>query len=364
MESNIEATVPGEWGTRTYGIKLVKTVHLRGDPNNETGAPECCALTDTTKMRHNKVKRNIDIWSLGCIFSEAAVWAVKDRKGLRDYRDNRCSAVKLIHGLSPNDVFHDRENLLPAVEEQHDELGKKYGETDFITGNVVYSMVGRMLKSKPEFRPTAEELIDEGERAIKKARTHLSNYEGQSRTSLSVRTPRNPLGIKDPSSDLPAPHRSILNEQGRFVRSPNVTIDQLDGSADQEAAPRIDIDRPQFPRSKGKSRSSGSVSATTNTRQHNHNEAFQEPDSPELVASPISAPQSRNGDVRSEHAQSPPPKRNNDVPFCSIADAQNWYAQRKNGNVVVQLTKHGGLMSELNGRDHVSDTILIVQKTY
>lgn len=327
--------------------------HSEADANNQTGAPECSALTEATRMGHNKVKRNIDIWSLGCIFSEAAVWAVKDKKGLQDYRDNRCNAVKLIHGLSPNDVFHDKEKMLPVVQEQHDELGEKYGGTDFITGNVVFSMIGRMLKKDPAKRPTAEELVEEGERVIEQARKKLKNYEGPLQTSLSVRTPRNPLGVHDASSDTSSANRSILNDKGRFVKSPNVTMDQLDGSAAQAPAPLVETDLPHFQRSKGKSRSSGSGSAMFPAVRRSRGGSLQGSYSEDLVSSPTSTPSSRHGEVQSLPPQSPPPKRKPPVPYCSRAEAMYWYNQKKNGNVIVQLTEHG-LMSELKGRDHVS----------
>ena len=307
-------------------------------------------------MRLNLVKRNIDIWSLGCIFSEAAIWAVKDNTGLQEYRDHRCEAVKEIQGLSPTDVFHDTKKVLPVVEEEHESLRSIFGNSDFITGNVLDWMIARMLKANPVFRAKADELVDEGERALKKARADLSTFAGQTGTNLPIRPAIDQLDTRnDAPSSPPRPHRSVLNENERFVASPRGTIDQQDVALVDDSTSVADMNHPKFPRSKGKSRSSGSASGTFHRVRHSRGDSLQESDAADVVSSQVSSPATRNGEMSPGTAQSPPPKQKPPVPHCSVTEAHNWYNQRKNGMVTAQLTEHG-LMSELEGRDHVSTT--------
>ncbi|KAL1635093.1 hypothetical protein SLS56_001845 [Neofusicoccum ribis] len=58
-----EAADGDTYGTRTYG------------------APECFRVDGVVGSLNISVKQNVDIWSLGCVWSEAAVWVISGKQG-------------------------------------------------------------------------------------------------------------------------------------------------------------------------------------------------------------------------------------------------------------------------------------------
>jgi len=81
-----------------------------------------------------------EIWSLGCLFSEAATWLVFGYNGILAYRQKRATANK------GNPTFHDGERVLVAVNEQHEQLLQRIGDEDYITKNVIDNIVKLMLE--------------------------------------------------------------------------------------------------------------------------------------------------------------------------------------------------------------------------
>ncbi len=57
-------------------------VDKRGD--QMYSAPECIVNHEVLQRIENRVGSEVDIWSLGCVFSEAAIWAVCGEKGRHD----------------------------------------------------------------------------------------------------------------------------------------------------------------------------------------------------------------------------------------------------------------------------------------
>ena len=262
-----------------------------------------------------------------------------------------------------DDCFHDKEKLLPVVEEQHSSLRSEYDRTDFITGVVVYGMIGRMLKHKPAFRPSAEELVDEGERAIKDARKNLAKAPeptplrngGASMSKLPFRIPRHSNDTDDPFSGPPFSSRGILNEEQRFVSSPHATMHQDDAVVADNGLAFATFGDQGLPVSKGKARATGNLRVNSQAAPpdgHSRSESLQLSDMPERVSSPTSPPSTSEGGMTSEPAYSPLPNRKKPMPYCSREQARSWYGQRKNGNIAVQLAD-ASLMNDLKDRDHV-----------
>lgn len=136
-------------GTRTYGQRLSQTIECL--LTYSTGAPEC-ALPDTN------VTRSIDIWSLGCVFSEAATWSVFGIGKLYQYRDARRSEVC---NTSPRneDCFHDGQKTLNTVIEMHRALIKGARRFDFLTEKLIERLLVPMLYESPQDRPSAAQLL-------------------------------------------------------------------------------------------------------------------------------------------------------------------------------------------------------------
>lgn len=331
----------------------VITQHCTWNINRGTGAPECCDPLSLTKHHPHHVKRCIDIWSLGCILSEAAVWAVKGNAGLQRYRSARRSAIRRIQGHGVIDCFHDEKELLPAVTEQHRDLSSDYDRDDFITGPVISKMIKKMLRHQPSKRLTAEQLIDEAEETVSDATIHLENATKPESPSSGGASQTLPMREREPSDvfegqnhSVIGTHRSILNEDDKFMASPRGTTHQTDaaiaGHAFKFGSPAL--------------HTSGlyvDVNPTTPVRT-GRSETLQSTQRLDIVSSPVSAPPSQDGAV-SQPAQSPPSpsKRKDPMPTCTVDQAWNWHNLRKNGHVNAQLPDHW-LVNDLKNRDHVS----------
>jgi hypothetical protein len=123
------------------------------------GAPSCSEddpLSEQSRLRANPSK---DIWSLGCVFSEAAVWSVFGVEGLEKYRKQRTAATNVIPKLrntAYNGCFHDGEKVLQIVTDMHAQVLRHSQCDDYIVSDII-NIVGEMLGHQP-IRPTAASL--------------------------------------------------------------------------------------------------------------------------------------------------------------------------------------------------------------
>jgi hypothetical protein len=95
------------------------------------------------------------MWSLGAVFSEAAVWLVEQHRGVKVYRRDRRAATSAINipEIKDTDCFHDGTRMLGVVRQRHTRLRNSfYRPHDVITGPVL-TMVEDMLLDA-EARPT------------------------------------------------------------------------------------------------------------------------------------------------------------------------------------------------------------------
>lgn len=116
--------------------------------------------------------RACDMWSLGCVLSEAATWVVLGPPGVRQFRDLRLNAVKdrcnqRTHSLSlseKNDVqydcFHDGEHISSEVKEWHKFLRKVRRPTDKLTEKILDLVDQHLLITNPADRFKARGICD------------------------------------------------------------------------------------------------------------------------------------------------------------------------------------------------------------
>ncbi|KFY94147.1 hypothetical protein V500_03400 [Pseudogymnoascus sp. VKM F-4518 (FW-2643)] len=97
------------------------------------------------------VPQTIDIWSLGCVFSIAATWAVLGFKGIQQFTEFRQRAIRNIvqgqpaqstsSGTTPilnlGDYFHNGKEVLGAVLSWHTLLRSVSRKNDFVTSRVL-----------------------------------------------------------------------------------------------------------------------------------------------------------------------------------------------------------------------------------
>jgi hypothetical protein len=102
-----------------------------------------------------QAKPTKDVWSLACVYSEAAVWVVQGRTGLSRYRLQRTTATNAVEKLretSHAGCFHDGTKVLQEVLETHVKIRRRRRNNDHITDKVL-DLVEDMLgdeSSRPE----------------------------------------------------------------------------------------------------------------------------------------------------------------------------------------------------------------------
>jgi hypothetical protein len=122
------------------------------------------------------VPQNIDIWSLGCVFSIAATWVVLGYPGIGQFRKMREKAIEKINKEHPprrpslgesapaptaGDIFHNGREILPDVTRWHDVLRSALRDTDKITGRVLDLVDKRMLLGDSRERSKAKDVCTE-----------------------------------------------------------------------------------------------------------------------------------------------------------------------------------------------------------
>jgi serine/threonine protein kinase len=156
-----------------------------------------------------KVKPHVDIWSLGCVFSEAAVWLTLGKAGLEQYRQRRRSETQRIYDFHDHGCFHDGKEVLESVSDMHNEVSSCVRSCDFITKAVVGSkrkgtrplvkgLITEMLTTKDR-RFSADQVRGSAEDILKEAQTALEEAE----QSPAIRSRTFPTGSKRPPPVLP-----------------------------------------------------------------------------------------------------------------------------------------------------------------
>ncbi|ORY19162.1 hypothetical protein BCR34DRAFT_206984 [Clohesyomyces aquaticus] len=125
-------------------------------------APEC--FIPETKTR--PVSQAIDIWSLGCVYSEAVVWSILGSNGLLEYKQLRLRNLRENWTLGEakpdlwtHPLFHDGNKTLSAVFDTHAHVRLRASDLgDFI--KPLLRLIEDLLHSEPERRPTAIQISE------------------------------------------------------------------------------------------------------------------------------------------------------------------------------------------------------------
>ncbi|KAK0110693.1 hypothetical protein ONS96_002294 [Cadophora gregata f. sp. sojae] len=136
-----------KFGTRTYG------------------SPECYLKRPGSSVSFNQ---NIDIWSLGCVFSEVAVWIASGYHGVQNYRNLR--TTEAAHQLS--DSFHNGKSALGAVRTTHLRLTSGLLGSDTVTAAVICLVEGHMMVPSDR-RMTAYQVWEECQGILSQAEAVL-----------------------------------------------------------------------------------------------------------------------------------------------------------------------------------------------
>jgi hypothetical protein len=136
------------------------------------GAPECYRADDWVEQSDITVKQNVDIWSLGCVYSEAARWVAGGYNGIKEYRLERKAETNLIRNFRDGDCFHDGEKALRAVHRSHKKTRESLGRQDHITERAIDIMIAEMLGPSAG-RPSAMQAWLKSQRILDDAQEEL-----------------------------------------------------------------------------------------------------------------------------------------------------------------------------------------------
>lgn len=134
------------------------------------GAPETFKPDDKIPNFPIRVRRDVDIWSTGCVFSEAAVWSRFGWTRVLEYRHRRKAEVKARQDLGGEHIFHDGRYVLQAVHDMHKQISEDPREMDLVTVNILRLLDEDMLLSEDETRHSAKDVFQKSRSIIKKAR--------------------------------------------------------------------------------------------------------------------------------------------------------------------------------------------------
>ena len=162
------------------------------------GAPECCRFTDSIEAYSLQIKQDVDVWSIGCVLSEAAIWVVGGFCSLQEYRRRRKMETESIPLLKDCDCFHNGENPLAVVLDLHRTLPYECRTSDYVTAVALSKIIKETLVAS-EARPTARFLYQRSQQILESAETKLGKSIGN-RSSLGIHSRQ---GSRDVTYDRP-----------------------------------------------------------------------------------------------------------------------------------------------------------------
>ncbi|KAK5729695.1 hypothetical protein LTR17_011772 [Elasticomyces elasticus] len=375
----VEPTDRHRNGTRTYG------------------APETYAHNYSTGPPKNRLKHSIDIWSLGAIYSEAAVWSVMGNDGVNAYHGQRRAATSLLPNFHVDDCFHDGTKRLAVVDVQHDRVLRDHdlnSSDESLIRRVARrtwdDLIRNMMDARPMHRHSATVLSEDADELLQEVRefVRLAGHASPTTQSTSSRSPnsRYPSEHHRIDSGGPAP---VFANMAPLYQSPRSTVNLRDG----EWPPSPERDAGFTRRSQPVTPPAG----PSNPRFHDRHRTFpptyggpsHRADNPDPQPAPVheewmdvlcanqglgldNSP-SPNGVVSPSrtagvnHGAHPPidsPQRHNVpdsgsipfrcsvVPHLSLQELQEWHVKAK-ADKRAKLPKDQYLMDDLDGRDHV-----------
>ena len=308
------------------------------------GAPETYRSHEGSDSAPLQVTKAVDMWSIGCVFSEVAVWAHHGWKRVDEYRRRRSDEIEARGGGRGEYIFHWDGSLLDAVDNIHQDMLGKNTVKDLLTRAVLDRLVVDMLQH--EARPHAHFVFDRSKRLVK---------ECEKRLGVSV----DELGGS-------ANGESVNSDEARTrTRSfPQVPISHHRSHAERESSLEEPIPPDDSPTPPPSSPSSSSQSSTqrhpqksasqSNKRFSNRTREISQPGgqiSTVMHDPPPPSPTAKtHGDSSQQHVQQ---RQEGPVrPTLSIDEGHAWKKKKKNEEVVV--LPGGENLTSLDRRDHVS----------
>lgn len=303
--------------------------------NGDLGAPETYRFHRDTGSAPLQVPQSVDIWSLGCIFSEVSVWACYGWNRVVEYRHQRSIEIETNNGSSGEHVFYYGGKLLDVVVNTHNTIVENAPASHRITKLVLDQYVKRMLR--PGARLPAHYLFEESKELI----MQVSKAFGVNLDKL--------MGY--PGSELGGVDQTTVGRQRGFPQ-------EEPPSPDNDSAPPSPPRSQHFPHrprhrpmSQSQNRlSHGLTQIPQSSEQHPHVQRYSTNFGP--------AVSENNGNPQGQHLQ-----QSQGVlkpPTLSIEEGHDWKKKKKARQYAVLRGSEN--MPCLNQRDHVSDILGVLHR--
>jgi hypothetical protein len=325
------------------------------------GAPECHRSDAFLRQSVLQVRRSVDIWSLGAIYSEVAVWLVRSYKAVQEYRAARREATRSTIAEEDGDCFHDGNTVLPLIREVHQELKSKIRACDYVTANVL-EMIQDMLMDAT-VRPDVKYFWERSQRIIGESRRMCDEKRLPRTTNINShrlrRPPPSPISessstssVDDITEPVQQPYRPMMYTD-RYVTEPK----RMNTSTGKDFfSPLMPHTSQRFEHTARDNAHTMSSFPYGPTWQGGKPTAHNGP-SNEYQNAANPTPNNDNPGVGlnitvSESTQSPIKLSTGDVPKLSIRDALIWRSRKKRG---LHPTLEGHwLLNRVQQRDHVN----------
>ncbi|KAI8715915.1 Protein kinase domain-containing protein [Fusarium sp. LHS14.1] len=338
------------------------------------GAPEASHHADYTRLGRTPITPKVDIWSLGCVMSEAAIWIKCGRRGLGNYRQNRVAETRNLPRFDEaghGGCFHDGAEALNTVRGAHDWIRRTF-PGDIVTLQVL-EMIEKFMLVPQGDRQDAQMLC---ERLVKiiQAPSSTNDYSppppsSPPARSSSVRSPsvRSP-SVRSPSVRSPSVRSPSVRSPS--VRSPSVRSppgrSQSARSPPANSPPRIETRPTSFgypwttpTRHQSQNSTTNTTPATPQSPIPTSATGYSLPFSP-LVELDGSQP---NGAPHPGFFQTPTPAPRRDSPrllpsspILTFDQLRDWYNHAKNSSSHVDPRVEDvvrQLGNNVKGRDHI-----------
>ncbi|KAL9079836.1 MAG: hypothetical protein Q9157_001292 [Trypethelium eluteriae] len=146
-------------------------------------APEAYRADSITGRCDRVVSEKADVWSLGCILAEAAVWIITGRLGLEDFRNRRAKMNSTLQGLG---CFHDGLKLLGLVDKTLKDLIEYRRISDPVTDRLIPLILKMLWRETP--RPYARDLWIEARSVLEVSRQGSIASPSSQRSLESIST--------------------------------------------------------------------------------------------------------------------------------------------------------------------------------
>ncbi|KAK5074750.1 hypothetical protein LTR64_000955 [Lithohypha guttulata] len=164
--------------------------NVAGSSYKNYAAPE---LVRVTSIEHLNMQMT-DVWSLGCVYSEFAVWSTLGVQGLKEYRAAReaeCQSVSMQNMAA----FHDGRDVLQCVRTYHDEAVANRSSDDKVTDPIVQQLIEEMLCEDSDARPSTRQLKMKINKILARAREQHAAVPRRNDSAASSGSGYSSLGL-------------------------------------------------------------------------------------------------------------------------------------------------------------------------